>query len=218
MRYLRATVTPDPTVAPEAFRLLAASEHVRVARAVATKFAGSEGVSSLFHVEGDRTALEERLDGLPEVVVRETAPAATGGFYLLVVLDPDAVPLMEALFSVLSWRELVVVPPVVYRDGTVHARMVGTTGTVGTIVDELPDGVDVEVEAVGERGVGAAPVAAALSDRQREAVEAALSLGYYDQPRSATHEDVANALGCAPSTASEHLRKAEAKLVRATMR
>jgi predicted DNA binding protein len=57
-----------------------------------------------------------------------------------------------------------------------------------------------------------------LSDRQREAVRAALDIGYYDQPRGATHEDVAAALDCAPSTASEHLRKAEAELVRAAMR
>ena len=31
--------------------------------------------------------------------------------------------------------------------------------------------------------------------------------------REATHADVAERLGCAPGTASEHLRKAEAKLV-----
>lgn len=55
--------------------------------------------------------------------------------------------------------------------------------------------------------------AATLTARQREAVEAALSLGYYDIPREASYEDVAEAMGCAPSTAAEHLRKAEGKLV-----
>ncbi len=53
--------------------------------------------------------------------------------------------------------------------------------------------------------------------RQRAAVRAAVDLGYYDQPRRATHGDVAERLGCAASTASEYLRKAEAKLVRAAM-
>jgi hypothetical protein len=217
MRYLRATVSPDIDAVPEAFRLLAASEHVRVARAVATKFAGSAGVSALFHVEGDRAALGERLACQREVDVAETAPAAGGGFYLLAVLDPTSVPMMQAVFEVLAWQELIVVPPVVYRDGTVHVRMVGTTGTVGGLVEAFPQDVDVDVEAVGERGAGAAPGPAALSDRQREAVLAALELGYYDQPRAATHEDVATAIDCAASTASEHLRKAEAKLVRAAM-
>jgi len=52
-----------------------------------------------------------------------------------------------------------------------------------------------------------------LSDRQREATDAALDLGYYEIPREADHRDVASALDCAPSTTAEHLRKAEAKLV-----
>jgi predicted DNA binding protein len=55
-----------------------------------------------------------------------------------------------------------------------------------------------------------------LADRQAELVEIALELGYYAVPRTASHEDVAGAAGCVPSTASEHLRKAEATLVRAS--
>lgn len=47
-------------------------------------------------------------------------------------------------------------------------------------------------------------------DRLRAALEA----GYYAVPREASRADVAAALGCAPSTASEHLRKAERRLVR----
>ncbi|MEF8906631.1 MAG: helix-turn-helix domain-containing protein [Haloarculaceae archaeon] len=42
-------------------------------------------------------------------------------------------------------------------------------------------------------------------------------MGYYDQPRATTHEEVAPQLGCAPNTASEHLQKAEAKLVNAVV-
>lgn len=208
--------SPDVDAVPETFRLLAASEHVASARAVATKFAGAAGASALFHVDGDRAALSDRLVGLPEVAVAETAPASEG-FSLLLVLDPDSIPVMRSLFEVLSWQELVVVPPVVYRDGEVHARLVGTTETVSGLVEAMPDVVDVEVEAVVERGLDREHGPAGLSERQRQAVLAALELGYYDQPRAATHEDVATALDCAPSTASEHLRKAEAKLVRAAL-
>ncbi|MEF8852034.1 MAG: helix-turn-helix domain-containing protein [Haloarculaceae archaeon] len=216
MRYLRARVSPDMEMVPEVFRLLAASEYVETARAVATKFAGPAAASALFHVDGDREALKQRLDGQSEVEVAETAPAAGGGFYLLLVLDPSSIPLMREMMEVLSWQELVVVPPVVYRDATVHARLIGTTGTVSGLVEVLPESV--HVEAVGEPGLDVDPEPAALSDRQRQAVEAALSLGYYDRPRAATHEDLAEALGCAASTASEHLRKAEAKLVKGAMR
>ncbi|MFC6874642.1 helix-turn-helix domain-containing protein [Halobellus marinus] len=56
--------------------------------------------------------------------------------------------------------------------------------------------------------------ATTLSDRQQEALQTAVELGYYDTPREDTHADVADELGCAPNTASEHLQKGEAKLVR----
>jgi len=36
-------------------------------------------------------------------------------------------------------------------------------------------------------------------------------LGYYESPRRATRDDVA-AVGCSPTTAGEHLRKAEARV------
>ncbi|WP_255152618.1 helix-turn-helix domain-containing protein [Halorarius halobius] len=53
--------------------------------------------------------------------------------------------------------------------------------------------------------------------RQREALQVAVALGYYDTPREATHADIAEELGCAPNTASDHLQNGEAKLVRAEL-
>ncbi len=51
-----------------------------------------------------------------------------------------------------------------------------------------------------------------LSARQREAARVALAVGYFDTPRGATIEDVANELDCATSTAAEHLQKAESRV------
>ncbi|PSP27438.1 hypothetical protein BRC65_05590 [Halobacteriales archaeon QH_2_65_14] len=84
-------------------------------------------------------------------------------------------------------------------------------------MDHFPSSVDVEVHAI--TGTIPQPETAAeqLSERQREALRVALAVGYYDSPRRATHEDVADRLDCAPSTASEHLQKAEATLVRSTI-
>jgi predicted DNA binding protein len=62
--------------------------------------------------------------------------------------------------------------------------------------------------------VGADGVAGGLTDRQREALAEALAAGYYESPRAATVADVGERLDCAPSTAAEHLRKAESTLVR----
>lgn len=204
-------------MAPAAFRLLADSEYVAVARTVALNVQGSSGATFFLRVEGDRAGLLSGLRTAPEVAVAEATPDDGGEFHLLVILDPEAIPPMALVFETLADTGLVVVPPVTYRDGSVHARVVGRTETVGGIVESLPPFVDVEIHEVGERGLTVDAGASALSERQREAVLAALDLGYYDHPRRATHEDVADALDCAPSTASEHLRKAEATLVRAAM-
>lgn len=52
-----------------------------------------------------------------------------------------------------------------------------------------------------------------LSDRQYEAVETALSMGYFDWPRETDIEAVADALDVAHPTALEHLRKGQRKLL-----
>lgn len=134
---------------------------------------------------------------------------------LLVTVRPDASPLSAAVFRALTRTGLVVDLPVVYREGSVHATFVGEAGALQSALDAFPSAVTVDVEEVGAFGGG--NPASALSDRQREAVLAGLELGYYTVPRQATHRDVAARLGCAPSTASEHLQKAEAKLVRVAM-
>ncbi len=52
-----------------------------------------------------------------------------------------------------------------------------------------------------------------LSDRQHEAVETALAMGYFDWPRESDIEAVAGELGVTHPTALEHLRKGERKLL-----
>lgn len=56
-----------------------------------------------------------------------------------------------------------------------------------------------------------------LSDRQAEVVGLALAEGYYDWPRAADAETLAAELGIAHSTFLEHLRKAEARLLRSAL-
>ncbi|MEA5408165.1 helix-turn-helix domain-containing protein [Haloarculaceae archaeon H-GB2-1] len=57
-----------------------------------------------------------------------------------------------------------------------------------------------------------------LTDRQLEAVRAAVEAGYYEPTRDGTVTDVADELGCAPGTAAEHLRRAESKVMKQVVR
>ncbi|RXK52055.1 GAF domain-containing protein [Halorientalis pallida] len=52
-----------------------------------------------------------------------------------------------------------------------------------------------------------------LTDRQRTTVEVAYRAGFFEWPRTATGEDVAETLDIAPATFHQHLRKAQAKIV-----
>ena len=51
-----------------------------------------------------------------------------------------------------------------------------------------------------------------LTDKQRTALEAAYRSGFFEWPRDASGEDVAESLGVAPPTYHQHLRKAERKV------
>jgi len=53
---------------------------------------------------------------------------------------------------------------------------------------------------------------AALTDRQQAAVEAAHYAGFFEWPRAATGEDLAESLSVSPPTFHQHLRKAEQKV------
>lgn len=217
MKYLRMTTEPDVDAAPRIFRLLVASPDVSEARALDWTFANPERPIVLFVVDGDHERVHSELADAPEVIDIDLTIIDEEQFYLLVTLRPAAVPPMQEVFETATREGLLVVKPVVLRDGRVYFDLVGEPAVLQGTIEGFPSLIDVTVREIGEYVGGEATAAAQLSDRQREAVQIALDLGYYDIPRQATNTEVAERLGCASSTASEHLRKAEAKLVRATM-
>lgn len=52
-----------------------------------------------------------------------------------------------------------------------------------------------------------------LTDRQRVALEAAYVSGFFEWPRDATGEDVAESMGVSPATFHQHLREAQRRIV-----
>ncbi|MFP8952870.1 helix-turn-helix domain-containing protein [Natrialbaceae archaeon A-arb3/5] len=169
----------------------------------------------IHHVEGDEEAFRRAIEAIPEVVDFELASAGDEAFYAY-VRDATTEPLRN-LFGAVREHSAVVIPPVTYADGTVSYSVFGPAAAIQAAIEDVPDPIEVVVTEVG--GMAAVPgmYESLLSDRQREALEAALSLGYYAIPRNASHEDVAEAIDCAPSTAAEHLRKGEAKLIRSIL-
>lgn len=52
-----------------------------------------------------------------------------------------------------------------------------------------------------------------IPSRQQELLQVGLELGYYDLPREVTLQELADEIGIAKTTASQHLRKAESNII-----
>lgn len=217
MKCLRMTSTPDPSRAPRLFELLAGVDYVTETRLHDWNVAEGNPSTVLFEVEGDRDRFRADLDGVPGVADADLTPLGDDRFYLLLQIRIPETPLVRNVIPLLTRDGVVVVKPVVYRDWRVHASIIGDSSALQSLVADLPPGIDVQIHSIGEYDTSRQSPATRLSDRQREAVLTAFELGYYDHPRGATHSDVAERMDCAPNTASEHLQKAEAKLLEAAL-
>lgn len=186
---------------------------VERATAVQWNYTG-DALGILHYVVGDTAALEKAMQEIPAVIGYDMEPIDERSCYVY-VRDATTDSLQE-MFGPLSTGGLIAVPPVEYEpDGTVVFSLFGPDDEIQDAIDGFSVPVDVAIEEVGSLGSTAATIGATFTDRQREVAETAVHLGYYDIPRSASQEDIAAELDCAPSTIAEHLRKVEARTLRA---
>ena len=186
-----------------------------VERATALQWNYTGDALGIFHyVVGDADALEAAMQDIPEVIGYDIKRIDERSCYVYV--RDATTDSLDEMFAPISSGGLVVVPPIEYQpDGTVTLSIFGPDDELQNAVKNLSAPVDVSIEAVGGLADTTTAVEARLTDRQREVVETAVELGYYDVPRTASQEDIAAELDCAPSTVAEHLRKSESRVLRA---
>jgi hypothetical protein len=129
-----------------------------------------------------------------------------------------AAGLVEELLDVLHTHDPVVDWPVErVGDETrgLRVTVLGTGRAIGRAAADLPEPVRLRLERMGEYepGSGAADLPAELTDRQREVLDAAVRMGYYETPRETTHREVAAELGVAVGTVTEHLQRVESRVI-----
>lgn len=126
----------------------------------------------------------------------------------LVQVEADTPPLLVPL-----WRAGVPVElPFDVKNGTASWTVTTSQHRLAAFREALDDlDVEYEVAQVGE--VHADESRRVLTDRQREVLEAAAHVGYYDTPREATLTEVAETLGISKSNCSELLHRAEGHIV-----
>ena len=165
----------------------------------------------LYRLRGDPAALEDVLGERVDVIRYGTIGARADAFrlYLHVRVADATTTLDERVLE----HGLVVDPPVAFagQDG-LRVTVVGTPEMVRGAMEHLPAGVGCSIERLGGEDDDRL-LLSALTDRQREVIETAFEMGYYEIPRRTTHEDIAGALDLSGSTVDEHLRKAECRLM-----
>ncbi|WP_225741272.1 helix-turn-helix domain-containing protein [Halorussus halophilus] len=166
----------------------------------------------LFFVDGEIVPYREAISEIESVPEYTLVPIDDSSFYAYVVQETrDEDVRFRTAFA---RRRLLVVPPIEYTgEGHMRFTVIGDPEDMRSLVNAMPDSITAEIEEVGEYDHRHGTVAGALTDRQFEAVTAAKEVGYYEVPREGSLSEVAEKLGCAESTASNLLRKAESRVM-----
>lgn len=213
MKYLRVAVRESPESRNPMHTFLMDHDEVHLAQLWNWNTTDGDVDVMLFRIVGALDPYTRALDDAPFVTGYETARIDEESFYVYIEHETRAED--RAFREPFVERRVLPIPPIEFDEtGETRMELVGRPAAVQAVVDGFPDDFEVRVDRVDtyERGVDA--FASLLTDRQREALAVAVDLGYYDVPRTASLEAVAAELDCAPSTASDHLQKAQARLAR----
>lgn len=212
MRYLEVGVHQPPPLRHPMHQFVVEEEGYSRSRLLHVNVHAGEVDTFLFHVDGPPERYEAELLDVSRIETYELSPRPDGSFYLYV---RERVSEHGRQFAGAFDRPgILVVTPVDYRvDGTVRLTLVGPAGALQDALAETPDGMDVEVLALGEYDARRFDAGGGLTDRQFEAVTAAVDCGYYATPRRGSVAEVGERLGCSPSAAAELLRRAEKRVM-----
>ena len=164
----------------------------------------------LVQFDGERERAEALLDAHPDVLAYDISEVDNS---LYAYIHQEWSETATAFHSIVQTHELIVDAPMTYtEDGDLRVTVLGDQQTIQAALAEMPETVEISVEALGEHHPSTTRLFARLTERQQETVTVAFELGYFRDPRTATYRDIAEELGCGPETVGEHLRKAQATI------
>ena len=173
-----------------------------------------EGSVGLWELTGPEAMLPRAVEELRvhRNIRRADVLARRPGSWILETVDAEA-----EVANALIGAGLVFLPPVLISGGTETYRVFALERRqIDRAVKALTPRNKVEVRAVRERVVATSPLAS-LTEKQRETLEAAFRLGWYDRPRRTDQDALARALGVSRPALAERLARAEANVMRALL-
>lgn len=170
----------------------------------------------LYEVVGPRDRVDEILEAHGTGLRRQTTQVGDSTLVWAHVdpADDTTSSVVAELLDVADRFSVVVDTPIEFSDvDELRLTLVGEADVIRDLFAEAPEDAQVTVEKTGEYQPSSERLFADLTARQQEVLLAALEAGYYEDPRGATYDDVADAVGCSATTVGEHLRKVERRLV-----
>jgi hypothetical protein len=217
IRYIRIALTPEGGQFHELDGVVDGAHGVVRDQLASIDLLQDESILLLYRLVTDRSVDDlDQLLSAPDCVRSSRVAAGEDGQYALCHVDP-AEPL-RTLLSIADEQALLVDDPIEFTDdGSMLVTVAGTERALRRGVAAVPESVTVRIEGVGDYHP-AGGSESLLTSRQREALQAAVRLGYYEEPRETTCEEIAGVLDCTSSTANSLLRGAEARLVETYLR
>ncbi len=167
------------------------------------------GTGGVVQVEVEGRVDESQLDALEYVLEWEYVPSA-GDRHLYVVafeapaLSPEVAETMDDLVGTCD--------PEVDDHGATLSLVGPQDAIAGTINSYQNEGATPDLRKLS-RYEGKSRPLDRLTDRQREVIQTAYDMGYYEVPREVSTDDVAAEFDLDSSTVAEHLQRAERNLL-----
>ncbi|PSP98082.1 hypothetical protein BRC89_08970 [Halobacteriales archaeon QS_4_70_19] len=210
MRYATVVITPQDDGLNPADAVLVASSAVERDVVHQVNLLNDGTIVMLYALRGDIEQAVEALRNCESVITVDGSGDGEGLIYLHI--EPDEISMQ--LMQIIQDNEVVLQTPMeCTRDGGLRVTIVGDDATIQRAVNDVPEGVSVSLEGIGDYHPEADKLYGTLTDRQREVLETAVEEGYYEVPRRATHEDIAEEVGLSAGTVGEHLRKVEGRVL-----
>ncbi|WP_396612145.1 helix-turn-helix domain-containing protein [Haloferax sp. S1W] len=184
-------------------------EDSSITRAELLMWSPTTDATTLLWCDGDPEATERVVAGIDSLRSSHFVEDGSGTYLFL---RQDDYEFSAALLETIAESNVIFLPPVVFReDGTVRFEAVGDTASLSAFHDDLSEFGDLTIDWV--HGFERRNSPSRLTPRQQEALEAAVSVGYYERPREGSVASIAAKLDCSTSTAGELIRKAEAAVL-----
>lgn len=178
------------------------------------EFVEDGSVVMVYEIDGDPETLRNCLDAAEEKIIEYAITEDSEPLVAQLWLYPDG-PL-EQLLDVHQSFGVSVEFPIEYvsqNPATIEIVETGPRSELRDRIEQTREVVDVHINHVHRHEPGTEQRFQELTDRQQEVLQTAVEAGYYQLPREATHQDIADELDCSKSVVGQHLRRVESALV-----